>query len=281
MRSYVVIRWSIRTVILAASLLCCSATYASELSNLKGEIEAARSGGQTAQLIHLLLQQGEQLRIAGYLRDAQPVLREAVDLSLAYESLALRALAMSALGQLYATPVGNPTLIGNWSDPKSLLTESTAIAAQSGDSDVVALVAVRMGEWLLLQGEHQDAANRFQRSITASKTASNAGIESLALSGLARAQIALRRNEKALKTLEAAIMSTRLLLPQDRVASNLSVIRIAHELPDGKQLWAAALKENDTLKEQLTGRLLASHYGEMGRWFEQEQETDVSLREKE
>lgn len=117
MRSYSAVFCSIRTLLAVTSLVCCFEVGASELSEFGKKLDEARLAGKTDQLVQLLLQQGQRYRAAGYLRDAQPLVREAVDLASGLQNLRLRALATSALGQLYATPVSNAALIGSWPDP--------------------------------------------------------------------------------------------------------------------------------------------------------------------
>ena len=277
MRSYAAIYSSIKALLAVTSLLYCLGAGASERSTLNSQISEARLSGQTDQLVQLLLQQGEHLRVAGYLRDAQPVLREAVDLSSGLKTPALRALSMSALGELYTMPVSNSAFIDNWSSPASFFRESKQLALQSGDSGVIALVASRIGAWQLQHGKLQEAEASYSESVGAAATASNRGIESLALIGLARTQSALGAENAALQTLERAVEVASSLTPRARAGSNLNVIEVARELPDGRQIWTTALKENDSIKNRLDDRLLARHYGEMGRWYELEQQLDVSL----
>jgi len=277
MRSYVAVCSSIRSLLTAFSLLCCFGVSASELPELQKKISEARASGQSDQLVQLLLQQGERFRVAGYLRDAQPLIREAVDITSEFQNSGPAALAKSALGQLYATPVSNTALIGNWPGPEPFFNESKILAAQSSDNGVIALVASRIGAWQLQQGKVQDAANSYTKSIEAANAASNNPIKSLALVGLASTQSALQQDTMALKTLERAIAVGNSLTPQAHAALNLDAISIARELPDGRQVWSKALIENDKLKDQLDNRLLARHYGEMGRWYELEQQLDVSL----
>lgn len=277
MRSYAAICSSIKALLAATFLICSFGVEASEYSELENKIDEARSSGQTKLLVQLLLQQGEQFRVAGYLRDAKPLIREAVDLSSGLKKPGLRALSMSALGELYTMPVSNAAFIETWPSPGSFFNESKKLALHSRDAGVIALVTSRIGAWQLQQGKLQDAAASYTESVGSAKSASNQGIESLALIGLARTQSALRQEDKALKTLAHAITVIKSLSTQARAASNLNVIEVARDLPDGRQIWITALQENDSLKDQLDNRLLARHYGEMGRWYELEQQLDVSL----
>lgn len=277
MRSYAELCSSIKALLVATSLIYCFGVGASERSELESKVDEARSNGQTNQLVQLLLQQGEQFRVAGYLRDAQPLIREAVDVSSSLANPGLRALSMSALGELYTTPVSNAALIEYWPDPEAFFHESKTLALQSRDAGVVALVTSRIGAWQLQQGKAQDATSSYTESVRSALSASNHSIESLALIGLARTQSALGQDDTALQTLERAITVASSLSTQARAASNLNVIDVARELTDGRQIWTTALKENDSLKDQLDSRLLARHYGEMGRWYELEQQLDVSL----
>lgn len=253
-------------------------TVASANTKLDAEIETARSEGQTALLMRLLLQRGEQLRASGFLRDAQPSIREAVDLSSAIGNPALRAVAMSALAQLYATPVGNAALIGNWPDPSALFSESQALARESSLAAVNALVQARVGAWQQQQGQYTQALQSYSQSHSDALRAEDASQQTLALTGVARAQFALNTPAAAVSSLRQAAESGRALTPAAQVSANLALVEIARELPTAKNLWAQALETNDGLKEQLEDpRLLALHYAEMGRWFEIEQEVDVSL----
>lgn len=248
------------------------------LAPLNEDVSQARNDGRASELVELLLQRGEYFRSAGFLRDAQPNIREAVDISSELDSPALRALSMSALGQLYATPVGNAALIGNWPDPAPLLTESLTLARQSGDAALIAVVQARTGAWQQQQGQYEQAAASYSLSNQAAELASNPNLQTMALTGLSRAQAAAKLDQAAVISLKQAADAAVALPAQSQVAANLSVIEIASQIPGAKNLWAEALERNDELKEQITDkRLLASHYAEMGRWFEIEQQTEASL----
>lgn len=277
MKSYAAVFSSFRTLLAVTSLILCFGVSASERSEFASKVDEARSVGQTDQVVRLLLQEGQRYRAAGYLRDAQPLVREAVDLASGLQDLGLRALASSALGQLYATPGSNAALIGSWPDPESFFNESLSLAQKSENYGVIALVASRIGEWQLQQGKVRTAADFYTESVRAARLASNPSIQSVALIGLARTQSALQQDDKALKTLERVINLGYSASPQAVVASNLNVISVARELSNSRQIWATVLKENDAWTDQLDNRLLARHYGEMGRWYELEQQLDVSL----
>ena len=266
-------------ILATVSLLCyISIAAATDLPSLDGRVNEARSDGEAGRLVQLLLQRAEHSRAAGFLRDAQPDIREAVDISAQTDSAALQSLSMSALGQLYATPVGNTALIGNWPDPEPLFTDSLKLANDSGDAALIALVQSRIAAWQHTEGQYELALTSYQQSYKAASSVSNANLQTQALIGVARAQSALKQSTEAVATLEQAAETARLLLPQTQASSNLAIIEVARDLPGGSNVWATALETNDGLKEQITdARLLASHYGEMGRWFGQEKETEVSL----
>ena len=279
MRSVITIRPSLMAAAFAlVSLFWCVAASAADLAKLNTDIRQARADGQATQLVQLLLQRGEHFRVSGFLRNAQPDIREAVDISSELDNTALRALSMSSLGQLYATPVGNAALIGDWPDPAPLLTESIALANSSGDAALISLVYARTGGWQQQQGNFQQAESSYRQSHQAASRASNSSLQTQALTGMARAQAALNQQAIALNTLRLAATAANDLTPQAQLSSRLAQIEIARELPGGGNVWAEALEANDSLKEQITDeRLLATHYAEMGRWFEKEKETEVAL----
>ena len=168
---------------------------------------------------------------------------------------------MSALGQLYATPVGNTALIGNWPDPEPLFTDSLKLANDSGDAALIALVQTRIAAWQHSEGQYELALTSYQQSYKAASSVSNANLQTQALIGVARAQSALKQSTEAVATLEQAAETARLLLPQTQASSNLAIIEVARDLPEGGNIRATALETNDGLKEQITdARLLASHY---------------------
>ena len=93
-----------------------------------------------------------------------------------------------------------------------------------------------------------------------------------------RTQAADGLGQEAATSLRQAVAVATELPPQSQVAVNLSIVDIASQVPAAGDLWVEALERNDGLKEQITDkRLLASHYAEMGRWFEIDQQTDASL----
>jgi len=245
-----------------------------ELATSSDRIAEARERGQPSELLRLLLQRAERYRTEGFLRDARLDLTEAVDLSSQTNSPALRALAMSALGQLYATPVGNATITVDWLDPASLLNKSLSLANDSKNAAVIAVVKTRLGEWHLQNERYEQAAAEYKQSVDMARTS---GLQTLALTGLARSQSALSKNAASRRTLIRAVKTAQSLAPDDRAVSNLSVIAVARELPDAEKVWADALQINDGIKDQLSKRLLARHYGEMGRWFELKSQTNVAL----
>jgi len=272
----------IRAALVAAftliSLLWWVAGGASDLSTLNPGIKQARAEGQASQLVQLLLQRGEHFRTSGFLRNAQPDIREAVDVSSELDNAALKALSLSALGQLYATPVGNAALIVDWSDPGPLFSESITLADDSGEAALISLVRARAGAWQQQQGELEQALANYSQSHEAASRVSNRILQTQALTGMARAQAALKQEAMALSSLQQAANAGKGLSADAQVSSNLMLIEIARELPGGGNLWAETLEANDGLKEELSdSRLLASHYAEMGRWFEVAKETDVSL----
>ena len=128
MKSYAAVFSSFRTLLAVILLILCFGASASDRSEFASKVDEARSAGQTDQLVRLLLQQGQRYRAAGHLRDAQPLVREAVDLASGLQDPGLQALASSALGQLYATPVSNAALIGSWPDPESFFDESLTLS---------------------------------------------------------------------------------------------------------------------------------------------------------
>ena len=267
----------VRYLLVVMALLLVSAgalAQEGEVSASPDSISEARNSGDLPELLRLLLQRAEGYRAEGYLRSARSDLTEAVELSARLNSPALRALSVSALGQLYATPVGNAMLTGDWLDPTSFFKEGMSLASESKDAAVIALVGTRLGQWHLQNGRFVQSERNYQQSI---EMAESAGLKTLALIGLARAHSALSEYDASQRILEQALETAKSLAPNDRAASNLSVIEVASELSDGTQIWADALQNNDAIIGQLSQRLLASHYGEMGRWFEQKNETDAAL----
>jgi len=267
-----------RVLMIAFLFYCIGVGAAVDITSLDSSVNEARDKGEAGRLVQLLLQRGEHARATGFLSNAEPDLLEAVDISSKIDNTALRALSMSALGQLYSTPVGNAALIGSWPNPEPLLTESLALAHEHSDATLLALVHARTASWRYTEGDYKLAVSSYQQSHHAAGSVSNLSLQTGALTGLARAQLALKQSNATVASLEKALETAKLLPPVVQVSSNLAIVEVARELPQALNIWATALEANDALKEQITDpRLLASHYGEMGHWFEMEQEIDVSL----
>lgn len=270
------VRAVLLALVLAMSPMCVHA--AAVVSGLDAEIQQARADGEAGKLVQLLLRRGEQFRSTGFLRDSEPDFKEAVNISTELNSDALKALSMSALGQLYATPVGGAALIGSWPDPDSLFTESAAFADNSNDDSVKSLVQARTGDWQSQEGKNTQALESYTQSLEAASRVTNPGLQVLALTGIARAQKGLGRTTDAITALERAAGTSEALQPDAQMSSNLVLIEIASSIPGAENVWMEALEANDGVKEQVTdSRLLATHYGEVGRWYELENQTDTSL----
>jgi len=256
----------------------CVNGYAADRSGIDTNIKQARSDASASELVQLLLQRGEAFRSAGFLRDAEPDFQEAVKISEELGNVSLRALSMSALGQLYATPVGGAALIGNWPDPAGLLTESAALADTSNDDSVKSLVQARTGDWQNQDGNNRQALASYTQSFEAATRVSNPALQVNALTGIARAQKGLGLDTDTIATLARVAETSKALSPQMQMSSNLVLIEIASDVTGAQNLWVDALEANDSIKEQITDtRLLATHYGELGRWYELAKETEVSL----
>ena len=270
------IRSSMVAKVLAVVLLhCCVGAGAADLTS---RVDEARSNGEAALLAQLLLQRAESSLATGFLRDAEPDILEAVEIGSELDSASLRALSLSAQAELYATPVGNAALIGSWPNPEPLFNESIALANNTGDAALIALVQARTAGWHYTEEKYDLAVASYKQSYDTASRASSASLQTLALTGLARAQAALKQSAAAVATLEQAALTNKAFAPQTLVSSNLAIIEVTKSLPNSNNVWATALEANDAVKEQISdSRLLASHYGELGRWFEVEKEVDVSL----